>query len=196
MTEAEWLACTDPEKMLDFLQGKVTDRKLRLFTAACCYAENPAANIPAYDIVERFADGQASLDEVRKYWGLADVGGPAWPEQPFNWARRFASDCPQDEGSIADEHEGYPLARTLPPIARCVFGNPIRRITLDPACVTSTAKRLAETIYADRAFDRLPILADALEEAGCTDADILSHCRGPGPHVRGCWAVDLLLGKE
>jgi hypothetical protein len=47
-----------------------------------------------------------------------------------------------------------------------------------------------------RALDRLPILADALEEAGCTDADILAHCRGPGPHVRGCWVVDLLLGKE
>jgi hypothetical protein len=55
---------------------------------------------------------------------------------------------------------------------------------------------LAEGIYADRAFDRLPILADALEEAGCTDAEVLAHCRGPGPHVRGCWVVDLILGKE
>jgi hypothetical protein len=55
---------------------------------------------------------------------------------------------------------------------------------------------LAQGIYADRAFDRLPILADALEEAGCTDAVMLAHCRGPGPHVRGCWAVDLILGKE
>jgi hypothetical protein len=53
-----------------------------------------------------------------------------------------------------------------------------------------------EAIYTDRAFDRLPILADALEEAGCTDAAILEHCRGPGPHVRGCWVVDLLLDKS
>ena len=56
--------------------------------------------------------------------------------------------------------------------------------------------KLARTIYDDRRFDLLPILADALEEAGCGDAEILAHCRGPGPHVRGCWAVDLVLGKE
>jgi hypothetical protein len=56
--------------------------------------------------------------------------------------------------------------------------------------------RLANNIYDDRAFDLLPILADALEDAGCADADILAHCRGPGPHVRGCWVVDLLLGKS
>jgi hypothetical protein len=56
--------------------------------------------------------------------------------------------------------------------------------------------RLAAAIYADHAFDRLPILADALEDAGCTDAAILDNCRGPGPHVRGCWVVDLILGKQ
>jgi hypothetical protein len=55
--------------------------------------------------------------------------------------------------------------------------------------------KLAQAIYDDRAFDRLPILADALEDAGCHDAGILAHCRGPGPHVKGCWVVDLLLGK-
>ena len=55
---------------------------------------------------------------------------------------------------------------------------------------------LAQAIYEERRFGDLPVLADALEEAGCTDADILSHCRGPGPHVRGCWVVDLLLGKQ
>jgi len=56
--------------------------------------------------------------------------------------------------------------------------------------------KLAESIYDERAFDRMPILADALEEAGCANADILAHCRQPGEHVRGCWAVDLILGKE
>jgi hypothetical protein len=59
-----------------------------------------------------------------------------------------------------------------------------------------TIQQLARTIYDDHTFERLPILADALEEAGCTDAAILGHCRGPGPHVRGCWVVDLLLGKQ
>ena len=61
--------------------------------------------------------------------------------------------------------------------------------------LTSTVLGLARAIYADRAFDRLPILADALEDAGCDDADVLAHCRGDGPHVRGCWVVDLVLGK-
>ena len=73
------------------------------------------------------------------------------------------------------------------------------RSRIDPQWVAwnnETVLKLAQTINADRAFDRLPILADALEEAGCTDADMLQHCRGPGPHVRGCWVVDLLLGKE
>jgi hypothetical protein len=54
---------------------------------------------------------------------------------------------------------------------------------------------LADAIYAERAFDRLPILADALEDAGCDSADPLAHCRGDGPHVRGCWVVDFVLGE-
>ena len=84
-------------------------------------------------------------------------------------------------------------------ILREVFGNPFR-----PACFSrsvlawndGTAVKLAQAIYAERSFDRLPVLADALEDAGCDNADILNHLRGPGPHVRGCWAVDLLLGKS
>ncbi len=74
-----------------------------------------------------------------------------------------------------------------------------RPINLKPAWLTwngGIIAKLAQSIYDERAFDRLPVLADALEEAGCTNADMLSHCRGPGPHVRGCWVVDLLLGKE
>jgi hypothetical protein len=57
-------------------------------------------------------------------------------------------------------------------------------------------RKLARAIYEKDAFDRLPILADMLEEAGCADPDILSHLRGPGPHVRGCWPLDLILGKS
>ncbi|MBL8796949.1 MAG: hypothetical protein JNM56_23815 [Planctomycetia bacterium] len=78
---------------------------------------------------------------------------------------------------------------------RCIFGNPFRRDTVNPAWFTSTVVSLAQAIYDERAFDRLPILADALEDAGCTNADMLKHSREPGEHVRGCWCVDLLLGK-
>jgi hypothetical protein len=83
-------------------------------------------------------------------------------------------------------------------VLRDLFGNPIRSTRIDPAWLTwngGTIPKLAQAVYDDRAFDRLPVLADALEEAGCTNTEILAHCRGPGPHVRGCWAVDLLLGK-
>jgi hypothetical protein len=81
-------------------------------------------------------------------------------------------------------------------ILNCVFRDPfLRPVTLDPSLLSDTVMKMATAIYSERAWDRLPILADALEEAGCTDVAILEHCRGPGPHVRGCWVVDLILGK-
>ncbi len=79
---------------------------------------------------------------------------------------------------------------------RDVTGNPFRPVAFDPAWRTSTALVIAQGIYDDRAFNRLPILADALQDAGCENCDILSHLRGEGPHVKGCWALDLVLGKE
>jgi hypothetical protein len=69
-------------------------------------------------------------------------------------------------------------------------------VSLDPAWLTTTVKQLAAAIYEERAFDRMPILGDALEEAGCSNVDILNHCRQPGEHVRGCWVVDLNLAKS
>ena len=81
------------------------------------------------------------------------------------------------------------------PLLRDIVGNPFRPAAFDPSWRISTAVALAEGIYADRAFDRLPILADALEDAGCGHPDVLAHCRGDGPHARGCWVVDLVLGK-
>jgi hypothetical protein len=90
-------------------------------------------------------------------------------------------------------------AATQAALVRDVFGNPLRRVRLDPAWLRwngGTVAKLAAAIYDGRRFADLPILADALEEAGCTNADILSHCRGGGEHVRGCWAVDLLTGRQ
>jgi hypothetical protein len=83
-------------------------------------------------------------------------------------------------------------------LLREVVNNPCRPASLDASRLASTSAPvliLAQGIYADRAFDRLPLLADALEDAGCTDPDLLRHLRSPGPHVRGCWAVDALLGR-
>ncbi|MCI0457932.1 MAG: hypothetical protein L0Z62_13275 [Gemmataceae bacterium] len=84
-------------------------------------------------------------------------------------------------------------------LLRDIFGNPFRPLSLDRRLLAGsgrTLRRLAEAIYEERTFDELPILADALEEAGCTDRTILDHCRGTAEHVRGCWVVDLVLGKE
>jgi biotin carboxyl carrier protein len=79
---------------------------------------------------------------------------------------------------------------------RDIFGNPFRPVAIDPRWLTSTVVDLAGGIYEERAFERMPILADALMDAGCDNEEIIAHCRGDGPHVRGCWVVDLLLGKE
>ena len=103
------------------------------------------------------------------------------------------------EGPIAEYARTSAAARVSTAqadVLRCIFGNPFRRVTVKRAWLTSTAVSLAHAIYDDRAFDRLPILADALEDAGCDNADILNHCRQPGDHVRGCWALDLILAKE
>jgi hypothetical protein len=80
-------------------------------------------------------------------------------------------------------------------LLRCIFGNPFRPVVLDPAWRTSDVVALAKGIYDDRAFDRMPILADALQDAGCTNDDVLNHCRNDGVLARGCWVVDLVLGK-
>ena len=88
------------------------------------------------------------------------------------------------------------VRRTQVDLIRDIFGNPFRPVVFADSWRSETAVALASAIYADRAFDRLPILADALEEAGCDVPEVLTHCRGPGPHVRGCWVVDLVLGKS
>jgi hypothetical protein len=81
-----------------------------------------------------------------------------------------------------------------------VFGPlPFRPISIDPTWLTwhdGLLVSMAQRMYDSRDFSDMPVLADALEEAGCTDPDILAHCRGPGPYIRGCWVVDLLLGKS
>jgi len=89
--------------------------------------------------------------------------------------------------------------KTLCDLIHDIFGNPFHTVSLNTAWLTwndGTIPKLAHAIYDERVFDRMPILADALEEAGCTDANILEHFRAPGPHVRGCWAVDILLGNS
>jgi hypothetical protein len=85
------------------------------------------------------------------------------------------------------------------PLLRDIFAVPFQAApAVSPTVLAwndGTARKLAQVIYDERAFDRMPVLADALEDAGCSDQNLLSHLRVPGPHVRGCWAIDLLFGK-
>ncbi len=80
-------------------------------------------------------------------------------------------------------------------LVRDLVANPFRPATLHPSWLTPTVTGLARAIYEEQDFGRMPILADALEEADCNNQDLRSHCRGPGPHVRGCWVVDALTGR-
>ena len=99
--------------------------------------------------------------------------------------------------SQAARHADRPIT-DLDELFRDLFGAPLPPPELDPAWLRwndGTIPRIAQAIYDQRRFRDVPILADALEEAGCTNGDTLEHCRGPGPHVRGCWVVDRLLGK-
>ena len=131
---------------------------------------------------------------------------PIDTNEAANVARSVAKavGCQAVADDIDSNNGTYEIAVTLERAAqtrllRDIFGNPFHPVAVDPAWLAwndGAIPKMAQAIYGERAFDRLPLLADALEDAGCTEADILAHCRGPGPHVRGCWVVDLLLGKE
>jgi len=95
------------------------------------------------------------------------------------------------EHATSDEERGGRFRGIL----HDIFGNPFRRVAIDPDWRTSDVVGLARAIYEDEAFDRMPILADALMGAGCTEEEVIRHCRGDAPHVRGCWVVDRVLGK-
>jgi hypothetical protein len=200
MTEAEWLASTDPRPMLEFLRGKASERKLRLFAVACCRQDidlmENAFNRLTLEASEDNAEGQVSRKELkairRAAWEALDDSEPkaAW-EAAGSRAWEAVSATLWRLGPFSDKTCQVALLLDI-------FGNPFRPVTLDPAVLTwngGTVPKLAQAIYDERRFSDLPILADAIEEAGCSEPAILTHCRSEGPHVRGCWVVDLILGK-
>jgi hypothetical protein len=225
MSEAEWLACKDPRAMLEFLRRKASDRKLRLFAVACCrriwHVMSDERIRAAVEVAERFADGQANAEELKNVTRAADkvdelasppalstaacaayyLGGKerSWCSDVTHCAAYAAASSHADwKRQPSDYDATLNRERTAQAgLLRCVFGPyPSRPVTINPAWRTANVSALAQTIYDERAFDRLPILADALEDAGCDNADILNHCRQPGEHCRGCWVVDLVLDKE
>ncbi len=267
MNETQWLACADVNKMREFVGGRASARKLRLYAAACCRGAVRAVAagrvLPSVEVAEDLADGSATWGEISAATAAVEVllyetdqdravalqcyheeAGPAcfyccpycdarWPEawpdlhptadgelayaameasvtfeaaglvaeavtralgtNAGEWSEVVAATrtALRQVGQSADEAQGGLLHE--------LFGNPFRRVVLDPAWLRwtdGTVPKMAQAIYDERDFDRLPILADALEEAGCADAAILGHCRFPAEHVRGCWLLDLILDRE
>ena len=220
MTEATWLAATDPTPMLEFLRGKASERKLRLFLVATARSVGDKIDREdmrqAVEAGERHADGLITDEELHRHssamYGYFTDPTPEMREWFAGISRgsrerlatfKLAHSCVFTQRGLMTimtlnaYRDGLVLTRQYQPsLLRDIFGNPFRPVAVDRSWLTSTVVSLAQGIYADRAFDRLPILADALQDAGCENADVLGHCRGPGPHVRGCWVVDLVLGKE
>ena len=198
MTEAEWLTSADPTPILEFIRNDATARKLRLFSVAALKKVKSASEengtethrkvLIAYELAERFADGGISVQDLRRAWG--ENLAHCWPERAYEWAREVAS---PGRGILPCSGISSVDAVAL---LRDIFGNPFRPVAINPRWLTSNVVNLANAIYSERAFDRLPILSDALMDAGCNDDEILNHCRSEGPHVRGCWVVDLLTGRN
>ena len=218
VTEAEWLACTDPQPMLEYLRGKASDRKLRLFACACCrrlwHLMNDKRSRDAADVAEEYADGllmdvdfschfdawRAALYKSRQSRGRRSVYAAILTSCHFDaWhsALYTSRSTAKSVGRGGDKFSEYEVQAAL----LCdIFGPlPFRPITLGPSWLTwhsGLLVSMARRMYDSRDFSDMPVLADALEESGCQDQDILRHCRSGGEHVRGCWVVDLLLGKE
>jgi hypothetical protein len=222
MIEAEWLTCTDPTAILEFLRGKASDRKLRLLAVAsgrrCTWHLKTKGNRRAIEVGEAFADGRATAEELASVLAEAEswVGDVAVPIA-LGAAMGVVTDACEEQGRRAGEaawdfgesRNAYWVAerKAQAALLRCVFPYPFRPSSSLAQAVLAwndgTVRRIAEGIYEERrmpdgTFDasRLAILADALLDAGCDHDDLIQHCRSDGPHVRGCWAVDLILGKS
>jgi hypothetical protein len=141
---------------------------------------------------------------VATLWATRPVPDQAVFSTAYYVARALAFQQLNSAEQVADRRAFRDRAEeqhrsSLADMFRDVCGNPFRRVVIDRTLKTwkgGTIPDLAQAIYVQRAFDRLPIVADALQDAGCTDAAVLDHCRSGGEHVRGCWALDLLLGKK
>jgi hypothetical protein len=179
------------------------------------FANNPATRA-ALEVAERFADtGKTKAAMKRARDALSDARVSLFETHGRTQDRailgayatmhvatvacseRGAAGAVRETVLAWREAEGIPKSvarRRVYPIFREVAG-PDTPVAFSPSWRTDTALSLARQMYDSRDFSAMPILADALQDAGCDSEDILSHCRGDGPHVRGCWVVDLVLGK-
>jgi hypothetical protein len=195
-------------------QGVASERKARLFSVAVCRKLWPRLTDErsrrAVEVAEQFAEGLVGTDAVRAandavrdvlrdprapravvavacVVSVAPVPGCPVGQVPVVRAMHCADWASQAGRGLAPPDVQAALLRDLI--------HPFHTAPFDPAWRASAVLALAQAAYDERQFDRLPILADALEDAGCTDAELLRHLRSETGHVRGCWALDAVLGR-
>jgi hypothetical protein len=184
----------------------------------------PEECLPAVAVAERLAEGPVEeaerwaayvaageahdlQNDLPRTWAgycaYRAVEAPSDYEQPTSWdddaAAWVAHVAAQPVSWVHGRWDDAALVRERRAVAgliRDLFGNPFRPVAFAPAWRTPGAVGLAQALYDERAFDRLPPLGDELERAGCREPTVLGHCRQPGTHVRGCWVVDSVLAKH
>ena len=222
MTEKEWKKSARPWPMFEYLGQRASDRKLRLYVCACCQRVSHLTSDKRFArllrTLEKVAEDRVKDTTRQRALAQSHNAKRSAPDNThaclFN-AIEIALTSPIDrvfidpgeptrsaiyhaggQSTDAAQATNAETARHATFI-RDIFGNPFRPVAFSPSWRTDTAVSLARQMYDSREFGAMPILADALQDAGCDNDDILAHCRDPQQtHVRGCWVVDLVLGKS
>jgi hypothetical protein len=207
LTQAQWAGSAGLERMFRFLWNHrgLSRRKQLLFGVACCrriwHRLHEEEHRWVVEMAEQLADGFATESDLDEALGpLSRLGSEVAPFAVYYAAYRpvkCAAFAAIRNEWLDDEVDSDPPEQAAQrELLRCLTGTPFRPTPSVAVFLTPGVAATARSIDEQQAFDRLPALADAMTEAGCDDGDILSHCRGGGPHARGCWVVDLILGKE
>jgi hypothetical protein len=213
MTEDEWLTCEDPAPMLEWLRGWTDRRSARLFVCACCArleAHFTDAARAVLAVLERTADRDLRSDEVyaaagfpHSYGAFAGMHaavqkalGEAVASPAVLAAKRTRAYVVDAVRALDGPEARAPEWQRQSDLVRCLFGNPFRiSPPFAPAWRTDTVVAIARHAHDTRAFDALPVLADALQDAGCDDEPLLAHLRCCGAHGFGCRALEQVLGE-
>jgi hypothetical protein len=214
MTEAEWAISTDPFQMLNALRDRLSPRKLRLFALACCrhiWHLMDDEDRVVVELAEGYCDGKDVTKEqlTLAYRGLeqrppTEAGSPQYFTKLATWKAAWIVQIePNTASSLvrpALKVAGHSLSAmrgewpaAFAALARDICGNSHSPQSVLPSWRTPAVLSLVAMIYSERTFDTMPILGDALEEAGCNNNHFLDHCRSTEPHVRGCWVLDDIL---
>ena len=201
MTEAEWLV-GQARKMVTHARAIATMRQRRLLACGYCrlhWTDLPDDRLKRFVAhIEKYADGASGSSLVRAYTLYDVVKLPAVRDALSPGLIPILKSAQASNGDSLDA--SFPVWSDEPAqvaLLRDIFGNPFHPVSLSPSWRTDTVLALAAQMYESCDFSAMPILADALQDAGCDNDDVLSHCRDASlNHVRGCWVVDLVLSKS